>query len=120
MGKFHRSKSAREHKAKQELARNRTELAKALKKEGLDPSAVFEQQNKQRDSERQGRKAARRPDESIAEAQKKREEEKEHNLRERKVKARAFYARTKKGQPRMKNVIDNLVMKLEEQNRHES
>ena len=118
MGKqFYRTKSAREHKAKQELARNRNELAKALKKEGLDASKVFDKQKGQREESSKARYDAkhRKSRDDSEEVEAKRQAEREQRLEERKIRSRAFYAKTKKGQPKMKNVIDNLVMKLEKQ-----
>ena len=106
-------KTSKEHKAAIELAKNRRELAKALKKEGFNPSAVFENEAQIKEEEKKSRESKK--DSLSNEDSKSKEErgaEKQKKLKVRKRKARQMLSRTKKGQPIMKNIINNLLNKL--------
>ncbi|KAH9255169.1 hypothetical protein BASA81_006609 [Batrachochytrium salamandrivorans] len=115
-----RNKSSKQHKAALELASQRRQLAKVLKREGVNPTPVFE--------------ATKRPKISPAVAAATEEEEapatavaaaadpvksladKQAKLKLRQKRSLLLSKKTRKGQPVMRNVIGDLVSKLQHDN----
>jgi len=97
-----RKKTSREHKAAVELAQNRRQLAKALRKEGFDGVPLSKRQS--------------HPEITVpTEERDARMNEKANKDIVRKNRASMLLRRTRKGQPIMKNLVNDLVDRLSNQ-----
>ena len=110
MGRPYRKKTAREHQAAVELASKRRRLAKLLKQEGFDGVPLDRKPKEPEPAEEEAPVDAAKPEQKSKEES---ERERQSKLAERKKRAQALMKRTKKGQPFMKNIVGDLVQKLE-------
>jgi hypothetical protein len=107
-----RSMSSREHKAKVELAAKRRELSKALKREGFDGVPLAKKIRSLEDDNRDEEKKKLQQQPVIQKTKEEREKERLTKLEERKKRSSLLLKRTRKGQPIMKNFINDLVNKI--------
>jgi hypothetical protein len=103
-----RKKTSREHKAAVELARNRRALSKALKKEGFDGVPLDKKPKTEAAVTTEVKKVVELKEESKEERATVRKEK----LQERKKRSQMLLTKTKKGQPIMKNLVNDLLAKL--------
>jgi hypothetical protein len=109
----HHKKSSKQHKAAVEAAVKKRELAKVLKKEGVnDIAEVFERAKKKPKLAPEEDEVAKDTTAQPAPAVRS-EQEKKKKLKERKKRSLLVTKKTKKGQPIMNNIIQDLVAKLQ-------
>lgn len=118
-----RNQSSKQHKAALELASQRRQLAKVLKREGVNPAPVFEATKRPKvdpkvvaaeaaaaaaeEEEETPAAAPADPAKSLADKQAK--------LKLRQKRSLLLSKKTRKGQPIMRNVIGDLVSRLQKQ-----
>jgi hypothetical protein len=107
MGHPRRKKSAREHQAAVELASNRRQLSKLLKKEGFEPVPLDKKPKLVEDTSDEKEEAIDK-----TKTREEREQERTKKLQERKKRASHLLKRTKTGQPIMRNLVGDLVSQL--------
>ena len=100
-----KKKSSREHKAAVELAKQRRQLSRVLKKEGVDPAKVFEKPS----TDTEANHVPLNDVQEVEDQEKLRKEK----LKARRARTKRLSQRTKKGQPLMKHMIGDIISKLE-------
>lgn len=117
-----RNQSSKQHKAALELASQRRQLAKVLKREGVNPAPVFEATKRPKVDPKVVAAAAAEEEEEETPAAAaapadpaKSLADKQAKLKLRQKRSLLLSKKTRKGQPIMRNVIGDLVSRLQNQ-----